>query len=177
MKIGKDKDEWGAFHYIKCNSKDSKRNHQVAASISQINTKVYLRRIVDLLVKYPEVSVAEIFSMGNPPAPGDDDEDLYLIGCSGPSLTNAILYSDFSLLIYSAAKRFPSMAYPNIFEFIDSKAYGKYHDEHPVHDLISEFRQQFGAEHVAWWGGLNPNTGKERTDDAWLALVKEREQS
>lgn len=171
MRVVKVKGEWGA-HQIKCNSKDSKRNHLIAASIDRFNTKMYLENVVDLLVKYPEASIAEIFEMSGPPWPGD--EEICLINCGARHHLEASLYSDFSLLTYSTIYAMASTSYPNIFEFIDSEIYQNYTPDHPVHELTNKFRQRFGFEHTMWNGGLNPTTGRERTDAAWIEQKAKR---
>ncbi len=172
------------FYRIECDATDPKRNHQVAAEAGEPLEKDLAWKIVTITSLLPNLSLAEIFTMIRTMRSSRTmlNGNRYMTYSPATKLAHhSIMYPDFSLLIAESSTTYrdthTSMRSYNIFEFIDSKQYENYPEDHPIHKLIEDFRLIYGFEHMAWMGGTNPTTGKTRTDEAWLELVKAREQS
>lgn len=165
MKIMKVKGEWTELQ-IKCNSKDSKRDH-IASAVVGIQGETIIRKLYNILYTQPELSVAAVFDKiaTNSYRIIEDDgvlEKIYM------DFYTVILFKDFSFLQYHFFFSEPEICSDNIFEFIDCKKHEEYDDDHVVNRFVKAVQTRFGFEHTMWRFGTDPFTGKMRTDAAWL---------
>ncbi len=130
---------------IVCEESDTERDKTICEYLKYFNFSTRPERVIENLLDNPNMTVAEALQMIG-------------FGYWEPNQVNleavtdiqyhAFLCRDFSLMIcgWSCCH-----AFPNIFDFIDSKYYEQYHAEHPIHELIWRVKKRFGVEHVMHW--------------------------